>query len=85
MMDSSGAASYAALSGTGVQGMTKPVPVGKALVPDVKGMTLRDALYLLESMGAKVGVRGKGRVKQQSVAPGTELLKGTSIVLELES
>lgn len=85
MMDSAGTASYAALSGTSLQGKAQPLSAGKGLVPDVKGMTLRDALYLLESLGAKVAVRGRGKVKQQSVAPGTVLLKGTSIVLELES
>lgn len=46
-------------------------PIQKGIVPNVKGMGLRDALYLLESKGLKVHVRGAGKVVQQSVEPGT--------------
>ncbi len=45
-------------------------------VPDVRGLTLRDALFLLENRGFRVLVEGRGKVKEQSVAPGT----GTVIV-----
>ncbi len=54
-------------------------------IPDVRGMTLRDALYLLENMGLKVKVSGRGRVSQQSVLPGTKFSQGNEIKLELES
>ena len=40
-------------------------------VPDVRGMGLRDALYLLENAGLKVDYQGMGTVKSQSIAPGT--------------
>ena len=53
------------------------------VVPDVTGMTLKDALYLLESMGLKVNVVGKGNVVKQSVAAGTKILKGEQILIEL--
>ena len=39
-------------------------------MPDVKGMGLKDALYLLENMNVKVSVKGKGKVKAQSIEPG---------------
>ncbi len=42
------------------------------LVPDVRGMGLRDALYILENKGLKVRMQGVGRIKQQSIAPGTK-------------
>lgn len=42
----------------------------KNFVPDVCGMTLRDALYLLENKGLKVNYNGTGRVSQQSLLPG---------------
>lgn len=43
------------------------------LVPNVLGMGLRDALYLLENKGLKVKVNGNyGKVKQQSIRPGTK-------------
>ena len=31
------------------------------IMPNVKGMGLKDALYLLENMGLKVSVKGKGK------------------------
>ena len=43
------------------------------VIPDVRGMGLRDAVYLLESMGLKVYSRGFGKVKFQSIKPGTQL------------
>ncbi|RYY57095.1 MAG: PASTA domain-containing protein [Chitinophagaceae bacterium] len=55
----------------------------KKTMPDLKGMGLRDALFLLERMGVKVSVSGKGKVKSQSLPPGTTLQKGTAVVLEL--
>jgi hypothetical protein len=42
-------------------------------VPDVKGMGLRDAIYLLESKGLTVRVKGVGKVVKQSIQPGTPL------------
>lgn len=55
----------------------------KGLVPDVQGMTLRDAIYLLEKSGLQVSVRGKGRVSQQSLQPGTRISRGARIYLQL--
>jgi cell division protein FtsI (penicillin-binding protein 3) len=53
------------------------------LVPNVKGMTLRDALYLLESSGLKVVIEGKGRVVAQSKIPGSKAPKGGAITIKL--
>ena len=44
------------------------------LVPNVVGMTLKDAIYILESRGLEVIFSGRGRVKKQTVPPG-KLLK----------
>jgi cell division protein FtsI (penicillin-binding protein 3) len=52
-------------------------------VPDVRGMTLRDALYVLENLGLKVNITGVGRVDEQSISPGTTLNKGQTITLKL--
>lgn len=54
------------------------------LVPNVQGMTLRDALYLLENKGLKVLITGTGRVQNQSVRPGKRIEKGTKIIIELD-
>jgi cell division protein FtsI (penicillin-binding protein 3) len=53
------------------------------LMPDVKGMGLKDALYVLETAGMKVQVSGKGKINNQSVAAGTPVAKGQEIVLYL--
>ncbi|MEO8086889.1 MAG: penicillin-binding transpeptidase domain-containing protein, partial [Bacteroidota bacterium] len=52
-------------------------------VPNVLGMGIRDAIYLLENSGLNVTVSGKGAVKKQSLDPGTRILKGQKIVIEL--
>ncbi len=52
-------------------------------VPDVTGMTFRDAIYLLEKSGLRVVYQGKGRVAEQSISPGTRILKGARIYLRL--
>ncbi|MBR9921304.1 MAG: transpeptidase family protein [Bacteroidetes bacterium] len=51
-------------------------------VPNVVGMGLRDALYILENRGLKVEVSGYGKVRQQSIKPGTRL-RGQTIRLRL--
>lgn len=61
----------------------KKNPVQENRVPDVTGMTFRDALYILEKSGLEVGYQGIGRVAQQSPAPGRRCGKGTRIFLRL--
>jgi cell division protein FtsI (penicillin-binding protein 3) len=56
---------------------------GKDIVPDVKGMTFRDAIYLLERSGLKVFYEGKGRVVQQSLDAGMRVAKGDRIFIRL--
>ncbi|MBR9998103.1 MAG: transpeptidase family protein, partial [Cyclobacteriaceae bacterium] len=53
------------------------------LVPNVEGLTLRDAIFLLENEGLNVSYTGKGRVVKQSQAPGSKANKGAAIKLEL--
>jgi cell division protein FtsI (penicillin-binding protein 3) len=52
-------------------------------MPDVKGMSAKDATYLLESKGLKVSINGFGRVKQQSLKAGSILNKGSKVNLIL--
>ena len=52
-------------------------------MPDVRNMTLRDALYLLENLNVKVSVKGKGKVIMQDKVPGSALLKNEEITLLL--
>jgi cell division protein FtsI (penicillin-binding protein 3) len=55
----------------------------RELVPDVTGMTLRDALYLLERSGLVVVHNGIGRVSEQSLSPGVRASKGARIYIKL--
>lgn len=59
--------------------------IHKDKVPNVKGMTLRDALPILENLGLRVAFVGNGRVTSQSKLPGEELIVGSNIKLELEN
>ncbi|WP_288371994.1 penicillin-binding protein [uncultured Algoriphagus sp.] len=54
-----------------------------ATVPDVSGLSLRDALFILENKGIRVNYSGRGIVKSQSLNPGTPLQSNTIIKLEL--
>ncbi|MEM8909047.1 MAG: PASTA domain-containing protein [Bacteroidota bacterium] len=51
-------------------------------VPNVVGMGLKDALYILENRGLKVVITGVGKVVRQSIIPGTRV-KGQTIRLTL--
>jgi cell division protein FtsI (penicillin-binding protein 3) len=55
----------------------------KAMMPDVRGMGLRDALFLLRKEDLDVTVIGRGEVKKQSVAPSTAIKKGMKVTIEL--
>jgi len=54
------------------------------VMPDVQGMGLKDALYLLEQQGLQVSVRGKGSVSGQSVPAGTPVGTGDTLTIRLE-
>src|SRR5699024_4576499 len=52
-------------------------------VPDVLGMGLKDALYLLEHSGLHVNINGKGKVVEQSLKPGSTLENRKEITIYL--
>jgi cell division protein FtsI (penicillin-binding protein 3) len=53
------------------------------LVPNVVGMGLKDALYVLENAGLKVRFAGRGVVRSQSMRPGTRINEGNIIFIQL--
>jgi cell division protein FtsI (penicillin-binding protein 3) len=57
--------------------------VRKGLVPDVRGMSLRDAVYLIENAGLKVKYSGKGRVLRQSPQHGARVYEGSVVSLDM--
>lgn len=70
-------------SGEGENVVLKPRRINNSVVPNVKGMGLRDALFVLENAGLKVGVAGAGMVQRQSLAPGQDFREGAYIQIEL--
>lgn len=57
--------------------------VSTEIVPDVRGMGARDAVYLLESRGLKVKIEGVGHVVSQSMPPHSKYKKGQTIQIKL--
>jgi len=55
----------------------------RGTVPDVTGMALKDAVYLLEQKGLRVQINGRGTIQGQSIAPGTPATKGQTIIIQL--
>ncbi|MBP6624028.1 MAG: PASTA domain-containing protein [Chitinophagaceae bacterium] len=65
-------------------GLTYAVlPEYKNQVPDVNGMGLRDALYVLERAGLRVIPVGRGKVTMQSLHAGSTYQKGQKITIQL--
>lgn len=54
------------------------------VMPDVKGMGLRDAIYMLESRGLTVRFSGAGVVHSQSIPAGRKIKSGESVTLTLK-
>lgn len=52
-------------------------------IPLVTGMSAKDAVFILENLGLKVRLNGRGTVISQSVSPDTPITKGREIVLDL--
>jgi cell division protein FtsI (penicillin-binding protein 3) len=59
------------------------VDTRKGLVPDVRGMSLRDAIYLLENSGLRVRYSGKGKVLRQSPEHGARVSEGSVVSLDM--
>ena len=56
----------------------------RGFVPNVVGMGARDAVYLLESRGIRTRLKGRGKVKSQSIYSGTLIKQGMVCELILE-
>ena len=54
------------------------------IIPDVTGMGARDAVYALERRGVKAIIKGRGKVKSQSLYAGTAVKQGMKCELYLE-
>jgi cell division protein FtsI (penicillin-binding protein 3) len=52
-------------------------------MPLLKGMGLKDVVYLCENMGLKVNVKGRGKVAAQSIVAGQPVARGQLVNVEL--
>lgn len=56
----------------------------KGVMPNVNGMGLRDAMYLLGNAGLKTRIKGSGKVVAQSIHPGNRIGKGLVVDIVLQ-
>jgi cell division protein FtsI (penicillin-binding protein 3) len=63
----------------------RPLLINTQLMPDLKGMGAKDALYLLNSLGLKAHISGRGKVISQNLNPGAKFIKGQSIQLVFDN
>jgi cell division protein FtsI (penicillin-binding protein 3) len=62
-----------------------PKDITQNSMPDVTGMGVKDAVFLLEELGLRVMVNGKGAVSRQSLKPGQSISKGAIVILDLST
>jgi cell division protein FtsI (penicillin-binding protein 3) len=59
------------------------INISSNVIPNVVGMSLKDAVFILENKGLLVKVIGKGTIRNQSIPAGQPIVKGNIITLEL--
>ena len=57
--------------------------INEKLIPNVRGMGAKDAVFLLEERGLRVRLSGMGKVVSQNIPPGSTASKGQTITLTL--
>jgi cell division protein FtsI (penicillin-binding protein 3) len=57
--------------------------ITEGIVPDVRGMGASNAVFLLENLGLRVNINGVGKVKSQSMSPGTKCKPGQTVSITL--
>ena len=62
---------------------TKEITIQGNKVPNVRGLSAKDASYLLEERGLTVKILGRGKVIKQSLSPGSKVIKGKQIEIIL--
>jgi cell division protein FtsI (penicillin-binding protein 3) len=83
LKDSSGESKWAYLTNQGFEPSSREMNLRNQVMPNVRGMGMKDVLYLLENLNLKVVSRGKGKVSKQSLLAGTTFTKGQTVYLDL--
>ena len=63
----------------------QPRKRSRETVPNVRGMGAKDAVYALEQLGLRVRLEGMGHVYQQSILPGSRIVRGQTVTLKLKN
>lgn len=79
----SGDGPWATATVNGKSASVRASAVSEKSIPDVTGMSLKDALFLLENVGVKVKVIGFGKVVKQSAAAGSAVDVTQPVMIEL--
>lgn len=82
--DSASNNNWSRLYGVNHAPVLNTLAVIKKGMPDVKGMGLKDALYLLENRNVRVIIHGRGKVYIQSIEPGSTLAKNQVVTIALK-
>ena len=81
--DSAKADEWSRLAVANDQSVLSKRSVANNIMPDMRGMGLKDALFLLENRKLKVVFHGRGKITSQSVEPGTYVSNHQTVTLEL--
>ncbi|MES2882969.1 MAG: penicillin-binding protein [Bacteroidota bacterium] len=82
-LDSAQKAEWSAMYANNHRPVLKGLPALQYTMPNLKQMTLKDALYEMENKNIKVLVRGRGKVVAQDIEPGSVITKKTLVTLLL--
>jgi cell division protein FtsI (penicillin-binding protein 3) len=52
-------------------------------MPNVTGMGVKDAIYILEKMGLNVKIKGRGSIREQSIKAGEPVEEGDMVILKM--
>jgi cell division protein FtsI (penicillin-binding protein 3) len=81
--DSAAQNNWGVVYSSNYQPVMKGFDIKNKMMPNVKGLGLKDALFMLENLGMKVVIKGKGKVISQSVETGKQVVKGMVVYVEL--
>jgi len=81
--DAGGNSEWASISKQGGRPYVAGQRLSNTTMPQLSGMSLKDAVYVCENMGLKVSVKGRGRVTSQSVTAGDAINKGLQVQIIL--
>ncbi len=75
---------YSRMYKSGGKNVVSNQKISSSQMPTLKGMGLKDVVYLCENLGLKVAIAGRGKVSWQSIATGQSIRRGNEISIQLQ-